>query len=149
LTAAATGEEETREGLPTSRVDGYVLGQLLGVIEKAGVAEEQELARLEWTWFQALEHTERGPATLYRGLANDAKFFAMLVGLIFRPRFPGRKDESCPEPDERTSRLLKISLFLRPIFIRGLSKCSCRPFEAGLPIDPPFTRASTSAIGPD
>jgi hypothetical protein len=102
VTAVATGEIEPTEESTPNRVDGYGLGQVLVAIERSGITDERELVRLEWAWFQVLEHTERGPATLYRALANDPSFFAMLVGLVFRPRLPGREDEPVAEPDERS-----------------------------------------------
>ena len=101
VTAVATGEMEAAEKLSAGEVDGYFLGRFLGVVERTGVADEQELARLEWIWLHALDHTERGTATLDRALATDPSFFATVVGLIYRSRLPGKEDEPPPEPDER------------------------------------------------
>jgi hypothetical protein len=99
VTAVATGEVEPAEPFSADQVDGYSLGRLLDVVDRSGVGGEQELARIEWVWLPVLERSERGTKVLHRALATDPSFFAMVVGFIYRPRFPGREDEPVPTPD--------------------------------------------------
>ncbi len=103
VTAVVRDKVQTAEGFRPNGSLGHKLSQLLNVLEKAGIACEQELAQIEWFWLPLLRHTERGPATIYRLLARDPGFFAMVVGFIYRPRQAEDQDESVPEPDELTA----------------------------------------------
>ncbi len=102
LTAAARGDVQTSEKPRLDSSLGYDLCQLLNVVEKAQVVDETELAQIEWTWLPVLEHTERGPVTLYRLLAREPAMFAQVVGFIYRPRHEGQEEETVPLPDELT-----------------------------------------------
>lgn len=102
VTAAATGEQKAGEGPPDWQGFGYDFGEILAAVERAGVADERELVRIEWAWLPVLERTPPGVTTLHRALARDPKFFAEVVGLIYRPRFSDREDEPAPPTDERT-----------------------------------------------
>lgn len=98
---AAIGEQSTEDRPAVDGGFGYQLGELLGRLQEAGVVDEGELARHEWAWYPVLHRSRRGVATLHLALTRDPAFFASLVGLIYRPRFPGREDDPPPvEADE-------------------------------------------------
>jgi hypothetical protein len=108
ITAAATGELDTAD---TPRADGgtgWHIGELLTAVEEAGAADEAELARAEWVWLPALDHTRRGLRTLNRALSRDPSFFATVVGFIFRPRPPAGEEEP-PPPDDAARRRAEMA----------------------------------------
>ncbi len=101
-TAAITGDINHAE---TPRLDdgiAYQLGEILERLVTSGGIDEAELVRIEWAWYPLLEGSRRGPATLYRALANDPSFFAMVVRLIYRPRNVALQEDPVPDMDERT-----------------------------------------------
>jgi hypothetical protein len=100
ITAVASGNVQTTEGLKLDQAIGHELSELLSAVESAGVSTEQELAQIEWVWLSALENTERGPAILQRLLASDPRLFAQVVGFMFRPTKTLPEGESLSEPDE-------------------------------------------------
>jgi hypothetical protein len=102
VTDAATGTVANQEQLPPAGVDQHVISEMLDAIERTAAVDEIELARLEWIWLPALEHTERGPATLRRIMMRDPAFFANVIGMIYRPRFADCDEEPVAEVDERT-----------------------------------------------
>ena len=77
----------------------YQLGEVLNRLQAVNAIDESELVRIEWAWYEVLERSRRGPATLYRALSREPAFYAMLVGAIYRPRFPGREEELPAEVD--------------------------------------------------
>jgi hypothetical protein len=81
---------------------GYAVGELLDAVAKAGVADEGELARIEWFWLPVLRHTRRGLQTLQRGLSRDPQFFAAAIGLVYRPRGDGHPTRGPETIDETT-----------------------------------------------
>jgi len=104
ITSAATGELQTADTPRAEDGIGYTLGALLAAVEEAGVADESELARIEWVWLPILEHSQQGLKTLHNVLARDPSFFTMAVRFIFRPRRVAEEDESPLPPDEATRR---------------------------------------------
>ncbi len=54
------------------------------------------VARWEWEWLPALEHSGRGPRALYRALADDPAFFVQLLSLVYRGSVTA--DSTKPDP---------------------------------------------------
>jgi hypothetical protein len=102
ITAVACGQVETSEGLKLDSGLAYEVSQLLSTVEKAGVTDEQEIARIEWIWLPALDHVPRGPVTLQRALAREPGLFAQMIELIYRPSDATSENPPIPEPDELT-----------------------------------------------
>jgi Helix-turn-helix domain len=74
--AAVTPPRESNASL------GYELGVLLDVLDAAGT-EAETLARLEWTFYQALEDY-RPARALYKTLADKPELFVDLISRVFR-----------------------------------------------------------------
>ena len=113
MTAAATGVAATNE-FPAAYGRGMdcALDNVLGELAESGAMSDMELARIEWAWLPALEHSRRGPRTLYQTLEREPGFFVELMRIMYRPRFPdrddepaARQDEPAPVADERTRRM--------------------------------------------
>jgi hypothetical protein len=109
ITAAVTGEAEGTDMPRGGGGLGWHVGELITAVEEAGAMEETELARTEWIWMPALDHTKRGLGTLDRILSRDPSFFAMAVGLIFRPRIEGADEDTPPPPDEAARRRAEMA----------------------------------------
>ncbi len=91
---AAAKSEERAEGNAAVMLSHWV-GIILDYIEKDPEVSEQEVVGLEWTYFQALRHSQRPPRTLHRALARDPEFFAYLLKLIYLPA----EDSGVVEPE--------------------------------------------------
>jgi DNA-binding XRE family transcriptional regulator len=101
---AAAQVDERAEGNDATMLSHWV-GILLDYLETDPEVSEQEVVGLEWTYFQALRHSQRQARTLHRALARDPEFFAYLLKLIFLPA----KDSGVVEPevaDMKTARNL-------------------------------------------
>lgn len=68
------------------------------------------VVRLEWAFFDFLEHTKRQPRELYRALAEDPTMFAMLLRWVFRPKNTagptGGEEEVPPQMAQRAYHVL-------------------------------------------
>jgi DNA-binding transcriptional ArsR family regulator len=105
ITSAATGDLATMEK-PRGDTAGYEIGELISAVEASGAAGQTELAKIEWVWFPVLNRSRHGFKTLETLLANDPKFLAELVRLVFRPRQENQEEEPTP-PDEATQQRAK------------------------------------------
>jgi len=63
----------------------YELGRILDHLEQDSSVSEDDLVRLEWTYFQALRYSQRPARVLHRALARDPHFFVELIRRIFLP----------------------------------------------------------------
>ena len=73
----------------------YGLGIILNYLETAADVSEQEIAVLEWAYFQVLRYSQRPVRTLHRALARDPDLFVLLLKHIFLPA----KDSGVEEPE--------------------------------------------------
>ena len=76
----------------------YLLGIILDYLETTPEVTEQEIVELEWSYFQALRHSQRPARTLHRALARDPDFYVYLLKLIFLPGKDSGVEE--PEPED-------------------------------------------------
>ena len=68
--------------------DGGMFGWYVGkMFERLDAIDglQQEVASLEWIYFEALRHSERPPRALYRLLSEDPDFFVMLLKSLYGP----------------------------------------------------------------
>ncbi|MDP9475987.1 MAG: hypothetical protein M3R38_09925 [Actinomycetota bacterium] len=63
----------------------YHVGELIDVLEESGEIEETRMAGLEWGLLPLLEHSGKPPRTLHLELSRNAKFFAEVVELVYKP----------------------------------------------------------------
>lgn len=83
-----------------TELDGYQTVELIKRLQKSETADQDALFRIEWNFLPWLDRFSSGsPVTLEKRLAEDPKFFAEIVGLVFASKHD-RKDEPV-EPDER------------------------------------------------
>jgi transcriptional regulator with XRE-family HTH domain len=82
--AAPTGNDERRRGNDEVMFSFY-LANIFRRLDQAKDVDADEMVRLEWIYFQELEHSERPPRTLHKALASHPDFFAELVRAIYSP----------------------------------------------------------------
>lgn len=87
---------------------GYTVSDLLPWLEKSGVAEE-DLARIEWLWLQALDNKRRGPMVLHRTLSTDPELFINLLSLVYK----AEGDDPNELTDEELARSQQASRLLQ------------------------------------
>lgn len=63
----------------------YYVGLILKRLDEDPAIDEHQIVGLEWTYFQALQHSERPAHTLHRALSRDPAFFVELLKLIYLP----------------------------------------------------------------
>jgi transcriptional regulator with XRE-family HTH domain len=61
------------------------VGVILDHLDTDPSVSEQEIASLEFVYFDALRYSRRSTRTLHRALARDPEFFVYLIKLIFLP----------------------------------------------------------------
>lgn len=91
LTAALDPRANVR---PLGGMDIHHAGELMDLLNDAGEEWQADLARLEWSWFQAMDRT-RSPQVLFRALSDNPKFFVEVLSLVFRS-----DDDSTEEGEE-------------------------------------------------
>lgn len=70
---------------PDARVpDGWLVGEALNVIERAGAASQRELALLEFAFFRLLEHDQHGTKRLYTEMLVDPELFVDCLKMVYR-----------------------------------------------------------------
>jgi hypothetical protein len=63
----------------------YYAARVFRRLDAFGDLPTDELVSLEWTYFEALEHSERPARNLDEALATDPKFFMMLMKAMYLP----------------------------------------------------------------
>jgi len=63
----------------------YYLEQILQELDRRPDADQNEIARLEWSYCPFLRHTPRSLAALHRLMNTNPAFFAEAIGLVYRP----------------------------------------------------------------
>jgi hypothetical protein len=85
----------------------YHLGLILDHLEADPSVSEDQLARLEWIYFQALRYSQRPARVLHRALARNPQFFVELVNLIFLPAAESGVVEEPPKDPEQAQTLAR------------------------------------------
>ncbi|MBL8624652.1 MAG: helix-turn-helix domain-containing protein [Myxococcales bacterium] len=67
-------------------VDTYHLANIFTVLDQRDDVSVQEIAVLEWTFLQHLEHSTRPPRALRKALATQPEFFVQILSLLYKPR---------------------------------------------------------------
>jgi hypothetical protein len=75
----------TAAGRADDSMFSHWVEELLQRLDKAGDIVESEIARLEWSYFQLLEHTKRSPIVLHKTLSCSASFFVEVLSAVYRP----------------------------------------------------------------
>lgn len=78
-------------------MDVHHAAELMNILQAAGSEWEANLVKLEWAWFQAMDHT-RKPTMLYRALSESPQFFVQVLSMVFRG-----EGDAPSEPDEEAS----------------------------------------------
>ena len=82
--AASITSEQVAEGNAAAML-GHWLSVLFGYLDGRPDANEHEIVKLEWAYFQSLRYSQRPARTLHRALARDPAFFVHLLKLIYMP----------------------------------------------------------------
>ncbi|GAJ30743.1 helix-turn-helix domain-containing protein [Acidomonas methanolica] len=61
----------------------WYTGKMFERLDHADDFDKSELVLLEWTYFQALRHSERPPRSLHKALAEDPEFFLFLFKTLY------------------------------------------------------------------
>ena len=61
----------------------YYVGHVFKRLDADEGVSEEELAGLEWTYFNALKHSDRPARTLHKALSTQPKFFAQLISAVW------------------------------------------------------------------
>jgi hypothetical protein len=92
------------------RLQSYEIEEAFKAIDESNDVSRDVVVRLEWAFFEFLEHTERQPRELYRALAEDPATFVTLLRWTFRPRntagSTAGKDEVPPGMAQRAYEVL-------------------------------------------
>ncbi len=64
----------------------YHLANIFTVLDQRDDVSVQEIAALEWTFLQHLEHSTRPPRALRKALATQPEFFVQILSLLYKPR---------------------------------------------------------------
>lgn len=72
--------------------DGWQIGKAIEVLESSERISRRELALLEFAFYHALEHGERGTKNLYAEMLSDPALFMECICLVYR------RHNSPPEP---------------------------------------------------
>ena len=78
---------------------GYYLALIFKRLDEATDVSQADMVRLEWIYFQGLEHSERPPNTLHKALAEDPLFFVMLLKALYLPTPESGVVEDALEPE--------------------------------------------------
>jgi hypothetical protein len=101
----AAAHETALAGGNDATMFSYHLGLILDHLEGDPSVSEDELARLEWIYFQALRYSQRPARVLHRALARNPQFFVELVKLIFLPAAESGVVEEPPKDPDQTRTL--------------------------------------------
>jgi transcriptional regulator with XRE-family HTH domain len=81
----------------------YSIAQILSALPSKPDLTEDAIARFEWAFLSVLRYGPfSGPQTLHRRLGRDAKFFAEVIGLVYRSKCDEKSPDSAGEPSEDT-----------------------------------------------
>ena len=83
LNAVATADDSAGQ---SHRLQSYEIGEAFKAIDGSDDVSMDVVVRLEWAFFEFLEHSERQPRELYRALAEDPTMFVTLLRWAFRPK---------------------------------------------------------------
>ena len=61
----------------------YYVGRVFKRLDDDEAVSEEELAGLEWAYFNALQHSERPARTLHKALSTQPKFFVQLISAVW------------------------------------------------------------------
>lgn len=101
LDAVATAGDSAEQ---SHRLQSHEIEEAFKAIEASHDVPKDLVVRLEWAFFEFLEHTERQPRELYRALAEDPAMFVTLLRWAFRPKNtarPGAGEEAVPPQKAR------------------------------------------------
>lgn len=101
---AAAGAEEPLEDNDATMFSYYV-GLIFGRLDQDPDVSEAAIVSLEWTYFQALRHSERPPRTIHRAMARDPELFCFFITLIYLPAKDSDVEEPDPEDAEKAAAL--------------------------------------------
>jgi hypothetical protein len=99
-------------GNATDRIDPtmftYYVGKLFRRLDADERVSEEELAGLEWAYFNALQHSDRPARTLHKALSMQPKFFVQLISAVW-----SSKDDVLPNDPaaSETARATGIQAF--------------------------------------
>ena len=102
LEEVATNAAEPLDCYP---IDGYYVSQALDALEQRGDTSREDLARLEFQFIQALDHSKHGIPNLEVLLSQSPALFMQTLSLVFR-RNDGGEDPAewrLPNSDKRAA----------------------------------------------
>ncbi|WP_179166300.1 helix-turn-helix domain-containing protein [Azospirillum agricola] len=85
----------------------YYTGLLFKRLDEDDSIGEAELVRLEWAYFQVLQHSERPPKTLGKAMASNPGFFVQILCTVFRPAEDSGVADPEPADPEAAARIAK------------------------------------------
>jgi len=91
--ADALLEEDAWRGTAhMSSMDAYYTEQLFKALDQCADVSDVDVVRLEWSFLEVLEHTDRRPREVYKHMAANPEWFVHFVSLIWKPK----GDEAAP-----------------------------------------------------
>lgn len=91
---AAVARDDESDVVNDGTMFSYYLGLIFKRLDQDESVGEDEIAGLEWIYFQALEHSERPPRTLHKALATHPEFFVQMLSAVYRPAPDSGVEES-------------------------------------------------------
>lgn len=97
----AAAKDESVDSLNDAAMFQHYLAKILGKLESDPSVDVNEIASLEWIFFEALRYSERRPRALMRGLAENPEFFVQLLKLLYPPEEgSGVEEPASYNPDQ-------------------------------------------------
>lgn len=87
LEGIASGKEE--EG---AKIDGYHIAKMLQRLERSEEIDELRLLRMEFMYFEAVDHIRKEPTFLERKIASEPNLFVACIGYLYKPAGPLEAD---------------------------------------------------------
>ena len=98
-----------RNALSSGNIDAvmfsYHVSKLFKYLDEDDSVNEEQISRLEWIYFNVLEHSDRPPRTLHKALAASPEFFVELLCAVFLPSADSGVVESEASSEDEAKRI--------------------------------------------
>jgi transcriptional regulator with XRE-family HTH domain len=112
LEGALRSEPGSKDDHNEATMFQYHVEQMFQRLDKSGEVSEGELARLEWSYLNVLQHSKRPPRALHKALSIEPGFLVHVLSFIYRPYREGEQEKPMqpePESEEEKQRAAAIA----------------------------------------